>query len=472
MQILDIEQGLSHERFYFRGSYIYPLVKQEILLPGLEEHRDQFPRERQGRGEKLKALVSLCRNSFRLLTQARPGTCDYLFVDSASSRRYYREGVAWSIYCDFLMEKLSPASSLLLELPFPRQSRPSSIATRNIYRPDLDFLRIFVRSLFARRRYREAAGMIAELSRFQVRVDQKALHRLLRRFTLYRRWAGRIIRKTAPKVMFVVSPYSYIRMALVSACKQQGVPVVELQHGQISAQHYGYIYRHLENRDLVPDYLFAYGSYFRRLLQEHSVLYGPGQIFVTGNLFLEEKARLKKGPAGELVKAAGKRQILLISSQTPTRNEMRDLCSFLVEEVPGELFILYKPHPIEHDAGEFYRDLDARESFCLVKDPELSSLDLLNIADLHMTVYSTVFMEASYFGVPTLFYHIEGLSNNILEFVDDEFYFLIHDRKEMLKTLKILRDRGRGRAGDPDRPDFYQPDPWECFSRALKAIGG
>ena len=472
MNIRDIERDLSHASFYFQGTYIYPLIKQELLLSRLSEHREQFPREKTKTGEKIRSVISIFRNSFRLRSQARLKHHDYLFVDSASSRRYYKNGVSYSIYCDFIMEKLVPKKSLLLELPSKQSVPYSEIATSDIYYPDLDFIWIFIKSLFARRRFRETEQMKAELDRFGVQLPGKELNRLLKRFLLYSHWADRILRLTHPEFMFVVSPYSYIRMALVKMCKQRGIPVIELQHGQVSRQHYGYIYEHLENRDLIPDYFFAYGQYYSDLLKEHSVIYKPENIFKTGNLFLEEKSQLDAGLSSHLLDKAGDRKILLISSQTPTRNEMKEVARFLVESLPEKLFVIYKPHPIETDATEFYDDLKAIPNFYLVESPELNSLDLLRISDIHMTVYSTVFMEAYYFRVPTLFYHMDALSENILEFVDDTFYFLVRNREDLLLTLESFFSKGEEKAPGEAKIKFYQSDPWGSFCTAMKAIRG
>ncbi|TFH24868.1 MAG: hypothetical protein E4H10_10070 [Bacteroidia bacterium] len=472
MNILDIERNLSHASFYFQGTYVYPLIKQELLLSRLSEHREQFPREAAKTRAKIRTVLSVLRNAIRLSSQARLKHYDYLFVDSASSRRYFKEGISYSIYCDFIMEKLAPKKSLLLELPSDRSVRYSGIATQDIYYPDLDFIWIFIKSLFARRRFEETEIMKAELDRFGVQVHKKELNRLLKRFRLYSQWADRILRLSNPEYLFMVSPYSYIRMALVKMCKLRGIPVIELQHGQVSRQHYGYIYKHLENRDLIPDYFFAYGQYYSDLLKEHSVIYKSGSIFNTGNLFLEENPQLDTGVYSELVKEAGARKILLISSQTTTRNEMKEVAGFLVESLPEELFVIYKPHPMESDPPEYYADLKAYPNFYLVESPELNSLDLLRISDLHMTVYSTVFMEAYYFKVPTLFYHMEALSENIIEFVDDTFYFLVRSREELLKTLESLLSKQEKEAPGKGKIGFYQSDPWGSFCTAMKAIEG
>jgi hypothetical protein len=471
MNIRDIERDLNHGSFYFQGTYIYPLIKQELLLSRLSDHREQFPREKPKTGEKIRTVISTLRNLFRLRSQARLKHHEYLFVDSASSRRYYKSGVSYSIYCDFIMEKLAPKKSLLLELPSKHSVPYSEIATSNIYYPDLDFIWIFIKSLFARRKFRETEQMKAELDRFGVQLAEKEINRLLKRFRLYSQWADRILRLTRPRFLFVVSPYSYIRMALVKQCKQRGIPVIELQHGQVSRQHFGYIYEHLENRDLIPDYFFAYGQYYSNLLKEHSVIYKPENIFNTGNLFLEEKSQLGAGLRKQLLDRAGDRKILLISSQTPTRNEIKEVARFLIESLPEKLFVIYKPHPIETDATGFYKDLKAIPNFYLVESPELNSLDLLRISDLHMTVYSTVFMEAYYFRVPTLFYHMEAFSANIIEFIDDTFYFLVRNRKELLNTLEPFLSKGKEKAPGEAKFSFYQSDPWGSFRTAMKAIG-
>jgi hypothetical protein len=253
--------------------------------------------------------------------------------------------------------------------------------------------------------------------------------------------------------------------------RQRGIPVIELQHGQVSLQHYAYIYMQLQNRDVIPDYFFAFGPYYGDLLKKHSVLYPPENIFHTGMLFLEQGSSTENRAYKDLVSLAGGRKILLISSQITTREEMKMVSGFLAENLAEKIFVIYKPHPIESDASGFYQKLKAFPSFYLVENSELNSLDLLRISDLHMTVYSTVFMEAYYFGVPTLFYYMEGLSANIMEFVDDQGYFLVRNMDELQTTLEPFLTQGKDKKAMNSKMGFYQPDPWGSFCAAMKAIG-
>lgn len=468
MEVLEIEKRLSHQLFYFQDSYIYPLIKQELLLPNLVEHSKQYKRSKRNLGLKLKTGFDVLKSALLLVSQRRLKHYDLLFIDSASSRRYIRDGISHSVFCDFIIRRLPEKDSLLLELPSRLSGRQSKIASPNIYYPDLDFIGIYMKMLFAKRSFDEAEQIVSELERFGVRVSKVDVNRLLRRFMHYSIWADRVLRRTQPSQLILVCSYTYLQMALIRMSRRRGIPVIELQHGQISGKHYGYIYSRLENRDLVPDYFFANGAYYKEVLEKKSVLFEAQDIFCTGNLFLEEIAQIHTEETRKLVELSAGRKIVFISSQITTRDETREMTRALADSIPDEVFIIYKPHPNEADAAEFYSEFQGYSCLFLVDSPEYNSLDLLKISDVHITVYSTVFMEAYYFRVPTFFYQVEPFSDVILEFIDGDFYRLIQNPEEMAAALLSLK-KGESRE-IKNKIEFYKADPWESFEAAREAI--
>ncbi|MCP4313860.1 MAG: UDP-N-acetyl glucosamine 2-epimerase [Bacteroidetes bacterium] len=468
MEIPELDRRLSHKSFYFRGSYIYPLIRQELLLPYLQEYRKQFAGEKNKFKDKAKKLLSVFRNVLLLTTQSRVKQYNSLFIDPSSSRRYVKDQKAYSIHSDFIIEKFPSSETLMMELPSREAVRPLGIATPNIFYPDLAFMGLFLRALFTRARYRETDKMITELEKFGIRLKARDVNRVLKRFRLYSNWAERFLKRVDPQHIFMICSYSYTQMAMIRASKKRNIPVIELQHGYVTKKHNSYMYGQLENRELLPDYFFAYGKYFSDIMKSNSVMFDPQHVFDTGNLSLEALSVENPEVDNELLKLSGGRKIVLITSQITIREVLKELTLSLIDSGKDELFFIFKSHPGEYDASEYYSELLGKANCLLLTDTRYTSLDLLRVSDIHLTVYSSVFMEAYYFGVPTVFYFVESFSDYILEYVDDSIYFLNRSPEELLLTLQELT-RNEGGAIE-NKFEFYKSDPWASFCSALESI--
>lgn len=72
---------------------------------------------------------------------------------------------------------------------------------------------------------------------------------------------NKIIRRVKPKIAIVV--VAYTSPFFVEACRQNQIPVVEIQHGMFSRYHLGYDYSALTPRIYFPDYFWLWGRYWR-----------------------------------------------------------------------------------------------------------------------------------------------------------------------------------------------------------------
>jgi hypothetical protein len=181
----------------------------------------------------------------------------------------------------------------------------------------------------------------------------------------------------------------YGREPFIAACKHQGVPVTELQHGTLTG-HPFYIYpdsyRQVFERILLPDRIAVYGEYWRRLLTLNSI-YPEDAVVVAGYY-------LKTPPVSRDTTAHDKTVILLTTQpiyQQHWVNYIRLLRSRLD---PRSWRIVIKLHLSESSEG--YREL-LTAGFVELSD--LGTYDLLSQCDIHISVSSTVLFEAVRYGV-------------------------------------------------------------------------
>jgi hypothetical protein len=181
----------------------------------------------------------------------------------------------------------------------------------------------------------------------------------------------------------------YGREPFIAACKRQGIPVTELQHGTM-AGHPFYIYpasyKQVFDRMLLPDRIAVYGEYWRRLLIWDNIF--PEDTVVVAGYYLKTPPVLRNT-------ASDGRTVILLTTQGIYFRHWVDYIQFLTSHLdPLGWRIVIKPHPSEN--GESYRKL-VLDGFVELSDQ--GTYDLLSQCDIHVSVTSTVLFEAVRYGV-------------------------------------------------------------------------
>jgi hypothetical protein len=181
----------------------------------------------------------------------------------------------------------------------------------------------------------------------------------------------------------------YGREPFIAACRRQGIPVTELQHGTI-AGHPFYIYpdtyRQVFERMLLPDRIAVYGEYWRGLLVSDNIF--PEDAVIVAGYYLQTP------PVVRSVSSDG-RIVILLTTQGVYHNRWIDYIRFLTSQLdPAGWRVLIKPHP--NEKFENYCDLVVPG---FVELSEQGTYELLSQCDIHVSVTSTVLFEAVRYGV-------------------------------------------------------------------------
>jgi hypothetical protein len=204
------------------------------------------------------------------------------------------------------------------------------------------------------------------------------------RFGLYRF----LLALLAPQRTFLIAYYGLGKAPLIAACKAGGIEVVELMHSSIFGTHphynfpesYGYLY----SQGFFPDKVAVYGQYWKEVLVQGN-MFSEESIVVTGYYYkVPEKEDVPRPPAMQ-----GK-TVILVSTQPKLSREFGDYVSFLRSKLdPDRWHIVVKPHPKERD--EAHARL-VEPGFVSVS--RTSVYELLALADIHISAYSSVIYEA------------------------------------------------------------------------------
>ena len=220
-----------------------------------------------------------------------------------------------------------------------------------------------------------------------------------------------------PKEIVIVA--SYGQAPLIMAAKQNGIKVIEMQHGIISKTHYGYSYPFNNSIACFPDYLYVFGEYFRHLeyvpIPSKKIKIYYNEIFKNNSI----KYRNSKKEVNSLV---------IISDATVMDGKLQ---KFILanKNTLNQYTIYYKLHPQEIVNDQYKSNKLTQEilklNFIKVVSNEYSLYELLVKSKYVISPISTVIFEALELSckiiIPKIGYweDLESLKEYIL-FVDFE----------------------------------------------------
>lgn len=196
----------------------------------------------------------------------------------------------------------------------------------------------------------------------------------------------------APKIVYVVFPNGY--SGYIRAFKEFRVPVVELQHGIIYKTHPSYNYSSDKRPDdLLPDYVFTYGSQDKECL-EYLRYVKSENIYVVGSYglwYCKNKLQLDN-PYLSLINNLYAETILL--SATNDDIQLLYNCGLELAERMPNLGVLLLPRTEN-------RELQSKSNLIVLDVDKVNVFELYKSVDYHLTQNSTCALEALYMGIPS-----------------------------------------------------------------------
>ncbi|MBE3137499.1 MAG: CDP-glycerol glycerophosphotransferase family protein [Thermoplasmata archaeon] len=220
-----------------------------------------------------------------------------------------------------------------------------------------------------------------------------------------------ILKKIKPKAVLIRCGYGRFPMALSQACRELGIPPIELQHGLITA--YLPAYRRTTpttNKDCIPEYLLAHGEIYANIVRNGN-LFDKEKVISTGYPYLQRTLMERKITPSLKQTFSPFPHNILFTSQWIVAAEIKDFVIKVadqLEQTHMNIGILFKPHP--YDKND-YADLRKNRHIILVDKYE-DTFKLFGLADIHSTVYSTSGLEAMAFGIPNIFVDIYNMTHN------------------------------------------------------------
>ncbi|MFT5171835.1 MAG: hypothetical protein ACI9BD_001614 [Candidatus Marinamargulisbacteria bacterium] len=344
------------------------------------------------------------KNSFYGLTSLF-GPVDYFVLSEAVLRRKVN-GLYVDKSFDYLISKLGPKRTLCFEATtFQRQSHypKRKVKTKRI----LSYSLVLFLSLpfFLRRLKILNYGILKSvIEKYEIPFNHRYLFKnVLSQFSVAK-WFFRLYR---PKAIFVTGYYG--KIPFIRAAKLRGIPVVEMQHGFLQADHFAYNSRLKLDNTFFPDYLLCFGDKETAYFEKATALVSKSNVVPVGSYILDQLWR-EFTPNPNWVQRRQSNTIMIAVSGV--EEQEKEMISFLREAVAIEprLIILYCPKFRETQGKK--KVFDFPESIFLVDD--LNIYEAICHSDFHATTWSTCALEAPSLGVPNILMDIDGFATHYL----------------------------------------------------------
>ena len=230
------------------------------------------------------------------------------------------------------------------------------------------------------------------LKKYELSLDIEYYNQLFFTYTkIFKNWLSQI----KPNTVFINCYYSLFHQALIYACKKKKIKTVELQHGLISKQHIQYSPQKFIGTETFPDYILTHGEYVRPAINTNFI--DPNNIFPVGHYYLEKRLTTNLDQPKKL---KDYKKTIVVSMQNDIEDPLLQSINRIAAKKPSVLFLIK------------CRDLkNIRSKLKNVKiENDQDIYTLVQNADLHISCYSTVALEASALGTPTILININNMA--------------------------------------------------------------
>lgn len=429
----EIEEHVPVDRWIVDGIRVWPLLRCNLWFAlcmenGSGNQRTGLPnrihRMSQWGSSALKGWASytLARVADRARSQALTKV-DALFLSDGVS--YSRVNGAWyERFCEPLMDRLRGLqfSSLLLT-PMHIYHTPRHAPSMWI-QPHLDV--ISLRGTLAKKKSGTSDASLPGLDECHARLaaqglaslgpDPSALHWRVNRLRRYAEYFGTVLEVAQPSVVFMVSYYWSGGMAMSLACRERGIPTVDLQHGVQGTLHAAYgRWRRIPQTgyELLPQIFWCWSEAEAEAIREwNTAVTDRHRPLLGGNPWLSEW--LKEGTdlvvphdqkIRSLMLAKAKRHILVTLQSGFTHEGVLAELLRAMRESRDDWQWWVRLHPVDVGKRSYVRRLLEESkvpNFTLEPSTDLPLYALLRRMDVHVTHSSSTVLEAEMFSVPSV----------------------------------------------------------------------
>lgn len=252
-----------------------------------------------------------------------------------------------------------------------------------------------------------------------IALDQASLTADMGKIFYFARIFEKLLTVLSPRALILSVYYHPVGMAWMLACRWAGITSVDLQHGRLGPLHGLYTDLTAAPADgyhLLPDRVWCWGARTKADIErDMNPACRRHRGFVGGNAWLykwrygDTAAFSPPGLEDFQARVAGKRKILV--SLQPLDRPVPPALVSAMQNAPADWFWLLRTHPLRrHTAPEIAALLSQNgiANFEIECSTSFPLFALLRMADHHVTVFSSVVVEAANFDLRTSLLGPEG----------------------------------------------------------------
>lgn len=257
----------------------------------------------------------------------------------------------------------------------------------------------------------------------------------------------KILRRLKPKFFFLVCFYGEIPMAASLACHELNIRSIELQHGQQGDFHPMYTnwtcIPKNSKYELLPDIFWTWGVSSKNRIMKwakdtlHTAIPGGNAWIDYSNRWINTSNDtffyLKK-----LKEKISKKKSILFTLQ-PVEFCLPEFILETIKETQSEFFWLFRMHPVMKSKKE--EILSKLNDFGIINfeidiSSEISLYPLFSFVDFHVTLWSSVAIEAQLFNVKTIIAHEYGYLS-MKNYCESNVFGYANTKDDLLQLLKL-----------------------------------
>ncbi|WP_374445516.1 UDP-N-acetylglucosamine 2-epimerase [Epilithonimonas sp.] len=229
-----------------------------------------------------------------------------------------------------------------------------------------------------------------ELSKDVNPLDPTYLLKFIRQKDIFKIY----LRKSKVKHIVVVCYYDLKSFAIIHAANELNIPVIDLQHGVQGKGHFAYNYwpkELVQASKLFPTHFWCWDKWSADVIK--SWFPEKNNVIVGSNVWMKE--RIKPKP-----------KVLITFTAQPQEDAIPAILIQAIRKYKGKLKWCIRLHPHQLNELEKYKELLKKNQILDLIEFEKSTYmplsELLNMSYIHITDYSSVILEAMWFGIPSV----------------------------------------------------------------------
>ena len=419
--INQIEDKFPVEKWLVEGFYIWPYIRFKLgsKMPGV--YTTDSSKIKKIKERYLKNVFKYLLNNIKyfITERKKEEELDFIFIENGTNRA--------EIQNSYYFTRTDPIRDLLEEKGY---SCKTEILGYNIHPPlykkgvffqfSLDYLALSskIRRFFgidtikqkSLPNYNSFLKYLVEIGVGDGGFKLKDLLKQISFMQRYRIYFEKKLKKQSPKAVFILCYYSTYGFALISACKNLNIPVIDIQHGIQSDYHfaYGKFKKILARRDsLLPDIFYVWGK--KELKTIDSWKSKEMSVFIGGNNYLDiwkdDHSSLSESFTEKLKNtySLNKYKKVILFTVHPLEGYDKEIVE-AIKESPKDWFWFVRLHPTRTAMLGYIKERigDVKCGIAIEKVHTLPLYALLKVSDVHITERSTTIMEASVLGIKSI----------------------------------------------------------------------